>query len=214
MITVHHLCVSQSERIAWLCEELGVPYELKRYTRDAQTMLAPADYKALHPLGTAPVISDGALVLPESGAIIDYIIGKYGHGRLALKPEDEDFAQYVFWFHFANGSLMPNMMVHLVLALSGAQPNDNAALESLKARAGKALALAEARLAAAPYFAGTQFTAADIIMFFPLTTMRSFMPIDLAAYPNIQAYLRRIGERPAYRRAMAHGDPDMAPKLD
>ena len=103
MLTVHHLGVSQSERIVWLMEELGVPYELKRYDRDPTTRLAPAEYKALHPMGTAPIITDGDVVLPESGAIIEYVIGKYGEGRLAVKPDAANFADYVFWLHFANG---------------------------------------------------------------------------------------------------------------
>ena len=109
MLTVHHLGKSQSERIVWLCEELGIPYELKRYARDSVTMLAPPDYKALHPIGSAPVITDGDLVLAESGAIVDYIMAKYGDGRLALRPDHPDFAQFLYWFHFANGTLQAGM---------------------------------------------------------------------------------------------------------
>ncbi|HKY90774.1 MAG TPA: glutathione S-transferase [Nevskiaceae bacterium] len=209
MLTIHHLGVSQSERIIWLCEELGVPYELKKYDRDAQTRLAPAEYKALHPIGTAPIITDGNLVLPESGAIIEYINNKYGQGRLALKPDHPNYADYVFWFHFANGSMMPNMMMGLIATLSGANPAGNPIMESLLERSKKGFALMEARLAKVPYFAGDTFTAADVIMLFPLTTMRAFAPIDLSAYPSIRAYLKRIGERPAYLRAMKKGDPDL-----
>ncbi len=109
MLTVHHLGKSQSERIVWLCEELEIPYELKRYTRDAVTMLAPADYKALHPIGAAPVITDGDLVLAESGAIVDYIMAKYGKGRLTPSASDPGFAQFLYWFHFANGTLQAAM---------------------------------------------------------------------------------------------------------
>src|SRR6185369_7062154 len=109
MLTVHHLGKSQSERIVWLCEELGIPYELKRHVRDSVTMLAPPDYKALHPIGSAPVITDGDLVLAESGAIVDYIMAKYGDGRLALRPDHPDFAQFLYWFHFANGTLQAGM---------------------------------------------------------------------------------------------------------
>ena len=108
MLTVHHLGVSQSDRIVWLCEELGIPYELVRYERDPATKLAPPEYRALHPIGTAPVITDGDLTLGESGAIIEYVIRKYGNGRLALGPESPHFADYLYWFHFANGSMMPN----------------------------------------------------------------------------------------------------------
>ena len=109
MLTVHHLGKSQSERIVWLCEELGIPYELKHTVRDSQTMLAPAPYKAMHPIGSAPVITDGDLVLAESGAIVEYILAKYGNGRLALPPSHPDFASYLYWFHFANGTLQAGM---------------------------------------------------------------------------------------------------------
>ena len=213
MITVHHLGISQSERIVWLCEELEIPYQLQRYERDPVTRLAPATFKALHPLGTAPIITDGDLVLPESGAIIEYIIGKYGRGRLAVSPENPDYANYVFWLHFANGSLMPSMMVNLLVGILGGG-EDNSIIQTLNGRSAKAFALIEKRLGEAPYFAGKEFTAADIIMLFPLTTMRNFTPIDLARFPNLQAYLKRIGERPAYQRAMAKGDPGMPLMVD
>ncbi len=208
MITVHHLGISQSERIVWLCEELEIPYQLQRYERDSVTRLAPAAFKALHPLGTAPIITDGDLVLPESGAIIEYIIGKYGRGRLALSPENPDYANYVFWLHFANGSMMPSMMVNLLVGILGGG-EDNSIIQTLNGRSAKGFALIEKRLGEAPYFAGKEFTAADVIMLFPLTTMRNFTPIDLARFPNLQAYLKRIGARPAYQRAMAKGDPGM-----
>ncbi len=214
MITVHHLGVSQSERIVWLCEELGIPYELKRYQRDPVTQLAPAEYKALHPLGTAPIITDGDLVLPESGAIIEYIIGRYGKGRLQVGPECQNFADYVFWFNFANASLMPNLMGPMILQFAGLDGDGVPALKSLLSRKDSAFALIEKRLGEAPYFAGDEFTAADIIMLFPLTTMRSFCAVDLADFPNLQAYLQRIGKRPAYQRAMAKGDPGMPLMLD
>ncbi len=109
MLIVHHLGKSQSERVVWLCEELEIPYELKCYARDAKTMLAPADYKALHSIGSAPVINDGGLVLAESGAIVDYIVAKYGKGRLTLGAGDPDFAPFLYWFHFANGTLQANL---------------------------------------------------------------------------------------------------------
>jgi glutathione S-transferase len=212
MITVHHLGVSQSERIVWLFEELEIPYQLKRYERDQASGLAPASYKALHPMGIAPVITDGALVLAESGANIEYVIAKYGNGRLAVASDKPNFADYLFWFHFANGTMMPSQMTVFVASLAGA-PSDNVVLESLKARADLAFALVEKRLGEAPYLAGTEFTAADIIMGFSLMTMRAFAPRDLGPYPNIRNYLKRIGERPAYQRAMAAGDPGMTPVL-
>jgi glutathione S-transferase len=213
MLTVHHLGISQSERIVWLCEELGIPYRLERYKRDPITQLAPPAYKALHPVGTAPIITDGDLVLPESGAIIEYIIRKYGHDRLSVPPQNPDFADYVFWFHFANGTMMPNMIMNLIFdrIFTG---EDNPVVQSLKGRSNSAFALIEKRLGEVPYFAGREFTAADIIMLFPLTTMRNFTSIDISGFPNLRAYLQRIGERPAYRRAMAKADPDTPPKLD
>ena len=208
MITIHHLGKSQSERIVWLCEELGIPYELKHHVRDPVTMLSPPALRALHPLGAAPVIEDGELVLAESGAIVDYIIGKYGSGRLALGPAHPDFAHYLYWFHFANANLQPNMGRNMMLRRLDL-PADNPVALGMRERLERALALVESRLGEARYLAGDEFTAADIMIVFTLTTMRNFMPLDLAPYPNILAYLARIGERDAYRRAMAKGDPGM-----
>ena len=210
MLTVHHLGVSQSERIVWLCEELGIPYELKLYDREPDTRRGPPAYKALHPLGTAPIITDGDLVLPESGAIIQYILGKYGDGRLAVGPEAPNFADYLFWLHFANATLMPTGLAAFATQ-PGAEESPRARM--MRDRQERAWKLVEDRLGEAPYFAGSEFTAADIIMLFPLTTMRYFSPKDLAPYPNIRAYLKRIGERPGYQRAMQKGDPGMTPLL-
>jgi glutathione S-transferase len=212
MIIVHHLGISQSERIVWLFEELGVPYQLQRYDRDPTTKLAPTAYKALHPMGIAPVITDGSLVLGESGAIIEYVIAKYGNGRLAVSPDKPNFADYLFWFHFANGTMMPSQMTVFIASLVQAPPG-NAIIDSLKARADLAFKMAEERLGEVPYLAGSELTAADVIMGFPLMTMRAFVPYDLGALPNLRHYLKRIGERPAYRRAMAAGDPGMTPVL-
>ncbi len=215
MLVVHHLGVSQSERIVWLCEELGIPYELRRYDRDPMTRMAPAAYRALHPVGTAPIITDGDVVLPESGAIIEYIIGKYGDGRLALPPTHPDFADYLFWFHYANASLMAGEMMRLVQRVLGvAGDGDNPVAQALGGRLTTGHRLIEARLGEVPYFAGAEFTAADIIMLFPLTTMRAFSGQELGDdNPNLKAYLQRIGKRPAYRAAMAKGDPQMTPFL-
>ena len=212
MLTVHHLGKSQSERIVWLCEELGLSYELKRYNRDPETMLAPPEYKALHPLGAAPVITDGDLVLAESGAIVEYIVAKHGGGRLALAPAHPDYAQYVYWFHFANSTLQPVMGRSLVLSRAKL-PADNPVLLWTKARQDLALNFVDGRLRDSDYLAGRELTAADIMIVFSLTTMRYFLPTDLTPYPHILKYLRRIGEREAYRRAMQKGDPQMAPLL-
>ena len=211
MITVHHLGVSQSERIVWLCEELGIPYTLQRYARDANGM-APAEYKRLHPMGIAPVITDGPLVLAESGAIIEYVIARYGKGRLAVGAHQPNFAPYLFWFHFANGTLMPSELMNVISAMLNLQ-SDNPIGTLLGDRARRAFAMVEARLGEVPYFAGDELTAADIMMLFPLTTMRAFARRDISELPNTRAYLARIGERPAYQRAMAKGDPDMKPLL-
>ena len=209
MLTVHHLGKSQSERIVWLCEELDIPYELKRYARDPVTILAPADYKTLHPIGAAPVITDGELVLAESGAVVEYILATYGNGRLALGPGHPDFAAFLYWFHFANGTLQANMGRNMILNRL-TLPDDNPVLAATRARVDRAFDLVDARAREAEYLAGTEFTAADIMMGFSLTTMRYFMPYDLKRCPNIVGYLARIGQRPAYRRAMEKGDPGMA----
>ena len=208
MLTVHHLGVSQSERIVWLCEELDLSYELKVYDRDAVTRLAPPEYKALHPLGAAPVIQDGDVLLAESGAIVEYIVARYGKGRLVLAPDHPDFAQFLYWFHFANGTLQPATGRNMILGRLGL-PADNPLIKAMKARLDLALGLVEARLEKADYLAGAQFTTADIMAVFTLTTMRNFLQFDLASYPAIRAYLQRIAARPAYQRAMHKGDPGM-----
>ena len=189
MLTVHHLGKSQSERIVWLCEELAIPYELKRYTRDPVTMLAPADYKALHAIGAAPVITDDDLVLAESGAVVDYIMAKYGNGRLALNSGHRDFAQYLYWFHFANGTLQANMGRNMILNRLKLA-DDNPVLLATRTRVDRAFDLVEARTREAEYLAGSEFTAADIMMGFSLTTMRYFLPYDLAAAPISSAISR------------------------
>jgi glutathione S-transferase len=205
VLTVHHLATSQSDRIVWLCEELGIDYKLVRYDRDPVTRLAPPAYRALHPIGTAPIIEDGEIVLGESGAIVDYIIQRYANGCLSVAADDPAFPAYLFWLHFANGSLMPAAMMGLV---AGMVPGpSNPVTDSLRARLERAWAMVEARLGEVPYLAGNAFSAADIMTLFPLTTMRLFAPRDLADYPNIRAYLQTIGSRPAFKRAMAKADP-------
>ncbi len=213
MLKIHHLGHSQSERIVWLCEELGLPYELVHYTRDAVTRLSPPELKALHPLGAAPLIEDGSLLLAESAAIVEYIIARHGGGRLKPGPEHADYAQYLYWFHFSNGNLMP--VLGRMMVVNRAQlPADHPVQQNAQVRLDRVLALVVARLGEVPYLAGHEFTAADVMSVFSLTTMRLFQPLDLAPYPNIRAYLQRIGARPAYQRAMAKGDPDLVPMLD
>lgn len=213
MLTIHHLGHSQSERIVWLCEELGITYELRRYQRDAVTRLSPPELKALHPLGAAPLIGDGDLLLAESAAIVEYVIVRHGDGRLRLDPAHPDYAAYLYWFHFSNGNLQP-VMSRLMMVSRAGLPADHPVQASVQLRFDRVLQFVDARLRESTYFAGTEFTAADIMSVFSLTTMRLFQPASLRSYPAILSYLQRIGERPAYRRAMAKGDPDLDPMLD
>jgi glutathione S-transferase len=213
MLTVHHLGVSQSERIGWLCEELAIPYTLVVHARDPETRLAPAAYKALHPQGTAPVIVDGDRVLAESGAIVEYIIARHGGGRLTVAPERSNYPDYLYWLHFANGSMMMNELMRLVGGMLDPKL-ENPIMQILVGRSEAAWTMVEQRLREVPYFAGNELTAADIMNVFPLTTLRAIVPRDLAPYPHIRAYLKRIGARPAYRRAMEKGDPGMPLMLE
>lgn len=210
MLTVHHLRISQSERIVWLCEELGLDYDLKLYNRDPQTRLAPPELKALHPMEVAPVITDGDLVLGESGAIMDYIIGKYAPDTdLVPGPEHPDFADHLYWYHFANATFMTNGMMQIAVNAVGAQMPP-----PLMKRVTNAWAQIEARLGEAEYFGGAQITTADIMMVFQLTTSRAFNGMSIDDKPNLKAYLQRIGTREAYLRAMAKCEPGFPPKLD
>jgi len=211
MITVHHLGASQSERIVWLCEELGLPYELKVYSREPNGAAPPA-YKALHGQGTAPIVTDGSFALAETGAIVEYILARHGGGRLAVGPQAANFPDYLYWLHFGNGFFVPSaMMVIVASRLAGDNPR---AAQAFVGRHELAFRLSEERLGKAPYFAGPEFTAADIMMVFPLTSMRIATKRSLSDLPNVRAYLKRIGERPAYRRAMEKGDPQRKPLLD
>lgn len=210
MLTVHHLGISQSERIVWLCEELGLDYQLKLYKRREDNRLAPDAYKALHPMGIAPVITDGDLVLGESGAICDYICARYGNGRLIPSRDDPDFADHLFWFHWSNGTFMTTLMMQLVLSM-GAEGNPTSLFVNDRSRRG--WAMIEARLGEKPFFGGANLTTADIMMVYCVTTSRAFRGTSIDPYPNLKAYLQRIGERPAYKRAMGKAEPGMAPML-
>lgn len=213
MLKIHHLGHSQSERVVWLCEELALPYEIVFYTRDAVTRLSPPDLRAMHPLGAAPLLEEGDLLLAESAAIVEYIIVKHGGGRLKPGPEHPHYADFLYWFHFANGNLQPVIM-RLMTALRAKLPEGHPVPAAAQERLDRVQKLVDTRLGAVPYLAGQELTAADIMSVFSLTTMRLFQPLDFAAYPNIRAYLKRIGERPAYRNAMAKGDPGLTPLLD
>lgn len=189
MLTIHHLRQSVSDRVLWLCEELGVPYELISYDREP-SMAAPPEYKALSAFGTAPLIQDGDLTLGESGAIVEYICMKHGGGRLVPKPDDADYADYLFWFHFANGSMVPAFMIEHITGSAGIPAGPS------PTRSERVIAMVEARLGEAPYFAGGNFTAADVMMVLPRFAER----IDLSDLPNLRAYLERVTARPAWQR--------------
>ena len=210
MLTVHHLRLSQSERIVWLCEELGLDYAVKLYTRRADNRLAPDEYKALHPMGIAPVITDGDFVLGESGAIMDWIIAQHGDGGLVPDKDHPDFADHLFYYHWANATFMTNGMMGLVAQFCGAAEMPPFVADRLH----KGWAIVEQRLGEADYFGGSQLTTADIMMGFQLTTSRAMSNMSIDHLPNLKAYLQRIGARPAYQRAMAKAEPGMPPKLD
>ena len=205
MITIYHLETSRSERIVWLMEELGLEYKLETFPRES-TGAAPAALKAIHALGKAPVIRDGETVLAESGAIVEYIVNRYGGGRLAPRPDDVAYARYLYWLHFAEGSLMSLMLIALTLSRI-----PEAAASPVTARIGarltQVLAFVDGELGSGPWFAGAEFTAADVMMAFSFTTVQHFLAVDMAPYENILAYVKRIDARPAYRKAMALAGP-------
>jgi glutathione S-transferase len=213
MLTIHHLTTSQSERIVWLCEELGVPYRLVVHTRLPDTRLAPPELVALTPMGTGPVMQDGDVTMSESGAIAEYIIQRHGGGRLAVAPSHPDYPDYLFWFHLANSTLQPSMSRCMILTRLGLWSEGHPAAAVSRERLARALRSIDERLQDNAWLAGSAFTAADIMTVFSLTTMRIFAPVELDDYPNILAYLQRVGARPAYREAMRKGDPGLEPML-
>jgi glutathione S-transferase len=205
MITIYHLDTSRSERIVWLMEELGLEYKLELFERNTNGS-APDAMKAIHALGKAPVIRDGDTVLAESGAIVDYIVHRHAGDRLAVAPGAQEYARYIYWFHFAEGSLMSLLILALVLGRlpeGEGGPVRTRVLERVK----QTLSFIDSELAQVTYFAGPVFSAADIMMTFPFTTMRHFLSYELAPYANILAYLQRIESRPAYQKAMALAGP-------
>ena len=206
MITVCHLTRSRSERIVWLLEELGQPYELEVFPREA-TGAAPASMRDIHAIGKAPIIRDGDIVLAESGAIVEYIVRRYGKGRLDVPPESPDYPRHVYWMHFAEGSLMSLMLIVLVLSRVPEAAQSPVRARQLD-RLARMLQFVDGELAARRYFVGDEFTAADVMMVFPFTTMRRFLDYDLSPYAGINAYLERIAARPAYRAAMQRAGPD------
>ena len=206
MLTVHHLGHSQSDRVVWLCEELGLDYDLQKY--DRSPLLSPPKYLALHPIGAAPVIEDGNIKLAESGACIEYIINIHGDGRLALKPGHKNYVDYLYWLHFANGTLQPAIGRAMTIKLAGIADDNNTAVR-YQNKVDQTLSFLDQRLKDVTWLAGDEFTAADIMTVFSLTGMREFYSVDLSKYGNILAYLQRVLGREAYRRAMQKGDPDV-----
>lgn len=217
MLTVHHLNNSRSQRVLWLLEELDVPYELVRYERDAQTMLAPPELKAIHPLGKSPVIADDGEVLAETGAIVEYLLERYGQGRLAPAGGTPGAHRLRYWLHYAEGSAMPPLLMKLVFGrLPAGAP---ALLRPIVAGIAKKAQTSfidpqlaahfdywEDELSKAEWFAGDTFSAADIMMSFPLEAAADRAAARVGR-PKLAAFLKRIHVRPAYRRALERGGP-------
>ena len=200
MITLYHLDRSRSERIVWLLEELGLEYKLEAFLRQPD-LYAPPGLRAAHALGRAPVIADEGVVLAESGAIVQYLIARHGQGRLAAAPDSAAFPQYLYWLHYAEGSLMLQLLREWSLDRMLPAADTHPGMARVRAGTALHLGLVEARLQAAPYFAGADFTAADIMMAYPFTTFRRICPVDLSLYPAIQAYVSRLETRPAFQKA-------------
>jgi glutathione S-transferase len=217
MITVHHLNNSRSQRVLWLLEELGVDYRIQHYQRDSKTMLAPPELRQVHPLGKSPVITDGAQVVAESGAIVEYLIERYGNGRFVPVAGTPERLRYTYWMHYAEGTLMPLMVMSLLFnaverrapllvrpiakAIAGQvrgaylRPNIEANLDFMEGELGKS-----------EWFAGAQLTGADVQMSFALEAAASRGGLD-ARRPRLKAFLDRVQSRPAYRKALEKGGP-------
>jgi glutathione S-transferase len=218
MITVHHLNNSRSQRVLWLLEELGVPYEVVRYQRDAKTMLAPPALLAVHPLGKSPVIVDGAVTVAESGAIVDYLVDHYGAGRLIPPANTPQRLRYTYWLHYAEGSAMPPLLLKLVCDRIANSPAPWPISVVARRIAGTVvdsfvgpqlklhLDYMESELAAHPWFAGEEFTAADVQMSFPLEAAALRAGLN-ATRPHLMNFLERIHARDAYKRALERGGP-------
>lgn len=216
MLTIHHLECSQSERIVWLCEELGISYKLKRYNRSP--VLAPPEMKVLTPMGGAPIITDSTfnpsnpLTLGESAAIVEYIIHRHGEGRLVLPVSHKDYGDYLYWFHQSNTNLQGAIFRALLIGQLKLAP-ENSVQKSVDAKVKAVLNMLNDRLTRVTWLAGDEFTAADIMTVVSVTTMRLYYPINLTGYEGIFSWLQRVGERPAYKSAMQKCDPELVPCL-
>ncbi|MCH2456959.1 MAG: glutathione S-transferase [Henriciella sp.] len=216
MIKIHHLEDSRSQRILWLLEELGLDYEVIRYERDPQTRLAPDALRAIHPLGKSPVLEEGDVIVAETGAIIEYVIDTHAAGRLKPAAGTADQRAWTYWMHYAEGSAMPPLLMKLVFQMlpQNANPLVRPVVKAITSKAENGfidprlkehIEFWESSLASTGWFAGSDFTAADIIMSFPLEAAASRS--GAAHYPNISGFLTRIHERPAYKRALDRGGP-------
>jgi glutathione S-transferase len=216
MIVVHHLNNSRSQRVLWLLEELELPYEIKRYKRDPQTMLAPTSLREVHPLGKSPVITDGKLTLAESGAIIEYLIERYGNGRLVPAIGTLEHLRYTYWLHYAEGSAMPPLLLKLIFDQIEKNPMPffvrpiaRAIVSRVKSsfiepQIAQHLDYMEAELGKSTWFTGNEFTAADIQISFPLEAAVARGGLN-ASRPKLMAFLNRIHTRPAYQQALERG---------
>ena len=204
MIEVHHLNNSRSQHVLWMLEELGVPYTVVRYERDPKTILAPPELKKVHPLGKSPVIRDGDFVLAESGAIIEYLVEKYGNGRFVPQRGTREYETCRYWVHYAEGSLMMQLLVKIYLERVGEPAK--ALLERVSGAVRMHLGYVEESLGSSQFLTGSLFTVADVQMSFPLeVSVVQGMLGD--AHPRLKALLARLHERPAYQAALAKGGP-------
>ncbi len=216
MIIVHHLNNSRSQRILWLLEELGIEYDIKRYQRDPKTMLAPPELRQVHPLGKSPVLTDGDLSLGESGAIVEYLVERYGNGSLVPVAGTPEKLRYTYWLHYAEGSIQPMLLMKLIFDRIEKAPmpffarpiakaiSRNTKSTFIEPNIGRHLTHMEAELGKTLWFAGNEFTAADVQMSFPLEAAVVRGGLD-SRWPNLMGFLKRIHERPAYKRAIERG---------
>lgn len=202
MLILHHLGMSQSDRVVWLCEELGVPYTLRWYNRGADGLMPP-EYLALHPAATAPVLQDGDRMLSESAVILEYICHRYAGGKLTIAPSDPNYFDYLYWMHFNN-----NVQGLFFAKLAGGGDGFGGLIARREDRYYRFL---DQRLASAPYLAGPEFTCADIMVTFNLTSLSRFGGRVIDDLPHVTEYVTRITQRPAYARAMEIAGPTASP---
>jgi glutathione S-transferase len=203
MLTVHHLNDSRSQRILWLLEELGVPYEIKRYQRNPETRLAPPELQAVHPLGKSPVVTDGKATIIESGAIVDYLIRRHGGGRLQPDTASPAYDEYVQWLHYAEGSAMLPLMLNLYVSRLG--PAGAPLHPRIESEIANHLGYLDRSLAGRQYLLGDDLSGADVQVSFIGEIAQAYG--KRAAYPNLDAWVRRFHARPAYVRALDKGGP-------